>query len=169
MHWANFTKPGTNHPWWRGFKFVKLKGYAVLQGEIIRNQWKIVDILINNKGPTDLDGHLHTTTLRLTRQRVSFLHFIYILESKPLIQNFSGRYIPAIYNLLFKNYFFIKGTGRQQESEKCQIIYTLAPEAKKMITFGKRNFICHSFIIFTVTFKCTQAYNAHGIKLDFLK
>jgi hypothetical protein len=29
---------GTNHPWGRGFKFVQMKGIALLQGKIIVNE-----------------------------------------------------------------------------------------------------------------------------------
>jgi hypothetical protein len=29
------TRLGINHPWGRGFKFVQMKGIALLQGEII--------------------------------------------------------------------------------------------------------------------------------------
>jgi hypothetical protein len=32
------TKLGTNHPWVREFKFVQMKGIALLQGEIIAKE-----------------------------------------------------------------------------------------------------------------------------------
>jgi hypothetical protein len=33
----SLTRPGTNHPWGRGFKLLQRKGLALLQGEIIEN------------------------------------------------------------------------------------------------------------------------------------
>jgi hypothetical protein len=33
-----FTRLYTNHPWGRGFKFVEMKGIALLQGEIIATE-----------------------------------------------------------------------------------------------------------------------------------
>lgn len=97
------------------------------------------------------------------------MHFIYILESKPLIQNFSGRYIPAIYNLLFKNYFFHKGDGKAARVRKISDYLHPSSRGKKMITFGKRNFICHSFIIFTVTFKMHRSIQCTWHQIRFPK
>jgi hypothetical protein len=36
--WPNLTRLGINHPWGRGFKFVQMKGFANLQGEIIAKE-----------------------------------------------------------------------------------------------------------------------------------
>jgi hypothetical protein len=46
-HWANFNQTRINHPWGRGFKFLQMKGIALLEGEVIGKSKNTLNIFKN--------------------------------------------------------------------------------------------------------------------------